>query len=83
MVKITYTTRRDVTSRAEAVLTLRVVISNGDFEEYWRFHLICEHQRLSPAPGRASTRSEPDQLGRGLLNTSPGRWARIAAWIWI
>ena len=24
---------------AEAVLTLRAVISNGDFEEYWRFHL--------------------------------------------
>ena len=24
---------------AEAVLTLRAVISNGDFEEYWRYHL--------------------------------------------
>jgi hypothetical protein len=36
---------------AEAVLTLRAVISNGDFEEYWRFHLACEHQRLYP--GRA------------------------------
>jgi len=33
---------------AEAVLTLRAVISNGDFEEYWRFHLKCEHQRLYP-----------------------------------
>jgi hypothetical protein len=33
---------------AEAVLTLRAVISNGDFEEYWRFHLSCEHQRLYP-----------------------------------
>lgn len=33
---------------AEAVLTLRAVISNGDFEEYWRFHLACEHQRLYP-----------------------------------
>jgi hypothetical protein len=33
---------------AEAVLTLRAVISNGDFEEYWRFHLECEHQRLYP-----------------------------------
>ncbi len=33
---------------AEAVLTLRAVISNGDFEEYWRFHLDCEHQRLYP-----------------------------------
>jgi hypothetical protein len=33
---------------AEAVLTLRAVISNGDFPEYWRFHLASEHQRLYP-----------------------------------
>jgi hypothetical protein len=33
---------------AEAVLSIRAVISNGDFEEYWRFHLTCEHQRLYP-----------------------------------
>lgn len=33
---------------AEAVLTLRAVISNGAFEEYWRFHLEREHQRLYP-----------------------------------
>jgi hypothetical protein len=33
---------------AEAILALRAVISNGDFEEYWRFHLACEHQRLYP-----------------------------------
>ena len=33
---------------AEAVLTLRAVISNGDFEEYWRFHLAQAHQRLYP-----------------------------------
>jgi hypothetical protein len=33
---------------AEAVLTLRAVISTGDFEEYWRFHLTREHQRLYP-----------------------------------
>jgi hypothetical protein len=33
---------------AEAVLTLRAVISNGDFREYWRFHLTREHQRLYP-----------------------------------
>jgi hypothetical protein len=33
---------------AEAVLTLRAAISNGDFEEYWRFHLQREHQRLYP-----------------------------------
>ena len=33
---------------AEAILTLRAVISNRDFEEYWRFHLAREHQRLYP-----------------------------------
>jgi hypothetical protein len=33
---------------AEAVLTLRAVISNRDFEEYWCFHLAREHQRLYP-----------------------------------
>jgi hypothetical protein len=33
---------------AEAVLTLRAVISSGDFDEYWRFHLAREHQRLYP-----------------------------------
>ncbi len=33
---------------AEAILTLRAVISNGDFEEYWPFHLAREHQRLYP-----------------------------------
>ena len=33
---------------AEAVLTLRAVISNGDFDEYWRYHLTREHQRLYP-----------------------------------
>ena len=33
---------------AEAILTLRAVIANGDFEEYRRFHLACGHQRLYP-----------------------------------
>jgi hypothetical protein len=33
---------------AEAVLTLRAVIANRDLQEYWRFHLACEHQRLYP-----------------------------------
>jgi len=33
---------------AEAVLTLRAVISNGDFEEYRPFHLQREHHRLYP-----------------------------------
>ena len=33
---------------AEAILTLRAVISNGDFEEYFAFHLAREHHRLYP-----------------------------------
>ena len=45
--------------RAEAILTLRAVISNGDFEEYWRFHLAREHQRLYPgtAQGKYTLRA--------------------------
>jgi hypothetical protein len=30
---------------AEAVLRLRAVISNGDFDDYWRFHVHREHER--------------------------------------
>ena len=33
---------------AEAILTLRAVIANGDFDHYWRYHLAQEHQRLYP-----------------------------------
>lgn len=35
---------------AEAVLKLRALNDNGDFEEYWRHHLAREHERLYPAP---------------------------------
>jgi hypothetical protein len=31
---------------AEAVLKLRAVISNGDFDTYWDFHLTQEHHRV-------------------------------------
>ncbi len=30
---------------AEAILLLRAVVSNGDFDEYWAYHLRQEHQR--------------------------------------
>ena len=30
---------------AEAVLKLRALIANGDFDTYWRFHVGREHQR--------------------------------------
>jgi hypothetical protein len=36
-------------SGAEAVLKVRAVVSNGDFEEYWAFHLRQEHQRVHGA----------------------------------
>ncbi len=44
---------------AEAVLTLRAVITNGDFGEYWRFHLASEHQWLYPgtAQGKYTLRA--------------------------
>ena len=40
---------------AEAILTLRAVISNGDFDDYWRFHLAREHQRLYPGTAQGQS----------------------------
>ena len=34
---------------AEAVLKLRALISNGDFDTYWTWHLTQEHQRVHNA----------------------------------
>ncbi len=31
---------------AEAILTLRALISNDDFDQYWSFHLAQEHRRV-------------------------------------
>jgi hypothetical protein len=31
---------------AEAILTLRALISNGDFDAYWTYHLAQEHHRV-------------------------------------
>ncbi|WP_406276333.1 hypothetical protein OH799_05270 [Nocardia sp. NBC_00881] len=33
---------------AEAILTLRTLINNGDLETYWQYHLTREHQRIHP-----------------------------------
>jgi hypothetical protein len=33
-------------SGAEAILTLRALISNGDLDTYWTYHLHKEHQRV-------------------------------------
>ena len=63
---------------AEAVLTLRAVISNGDFEEYWRFHLACEHQRLYPGtePGTIHARRLTGQLTPNELDAKV-----LSAWL--
>jgi hypothetical protein len=34
---------------AEAILRLRAVIDNGDFETYWAFRLRREHYRVHQA----------------------------------
>ena len=34
---------------AQAVLTLRALVSNGDFDPYWRYHLDQEHDRVHHA----------------------------------
>jgi hypothetical protein len=33
---------------AEAVLKLRALHANGDFDDYWTYHLEQEHQRNHP-----------------------------------
>jgi hypothetical protein len=39
---------------AEVILKLRAIIANGDFEDYWRFHLRREHERIHHAKYRDS-----------------------------
>ena len=31
---------------AEAILKLRAIASNGDFDDYWRYHLAQERHRV-------------------------------------
>jgi hypothetical protein len=35
---------------AEAILKLRALSDNGDFPQYWTYHLAREHERLYPTP---------------------------------
>jgi hypothetical protein len=44
---------------AEAVLKLRALISNGDFNAYWAHHLSQEHQRVHKARYANNTIPEP------------------------
>lgn len=46
---------------AEAVLRLRALRTNGDFEDYWRFHLTQEYERNHRA--RYAGRRVPNPLG--------------------
>lgn len=39
---------------AEAVLKLRALHDNDDFDKHWTFHLAREHERLYPTPDRHS-----------------------------
>jgi hypothetical protein len=34
---------------AEAILRLRALIASGDFDDYWRYHLRSEHERIHHA----------------------------------
>jgi hypothetical protein len=34
---------------AEAILKLRALITNGDLDDYWKYHLQQEHRRNYPA----------------------------------
>jgi len=40
---------------AEAILKLRAIITNGDFDEYWTHHLTQEHQRNHASRYAANT----------------------------
>jgi len=44
---------------AEAVLKLRALISNGDFDDYWTYHIDKEHQRVHKAHYADSIIPEP------------------------
>jgi hypothetical protein len=44
---------------AEAVLKLRALISNGDLDAYWSYHLDQEHQRIHKARYANNTTPQP------------------------
>jgi hypothetical protein len=50
-------------SGAEAILKLRAIISNGDMDAYWAFHLTREHRRVHQPVTRRTTHSPPDHYG--------------------
>jgi hypothetical protein len=44
---------------AEAVLKLRALVSNGDFDAYWRYHLAQEHRRVHKSRYADATIPQP------------------------
>ncbi len=46
---------------AEAILKLRAITRNGDFDSYWKYHLTQEHQRNhNPATPTPSSPAQND-----------------------
>ena len=43
------TTARWGLTGAEAILTLRALVTNGDLDTYWHYHLDQEHHRIHHA----------------------------------
>ena len=67
---------------AEAILRLRAVIDNGDFEAYWAFHLRREQTVSTRPAARTDTPSSPDRTGHCRRATPiPDLAALLAAWI--
>jgi hypothetical protein len=62
---------------AEAVLKLRALRDNGDFDAYWQFHQLQDHERNHQEKYRELAYYDPDQPTPSqdphLLSTSTGR----------
>ncbi len=55
---------------AETILLLRALITNGDFDGYWQFHLTQERHRNHDNQ-YAETAYHPDRLTQEDLHPSP------------
>jgi hypothetical protein len=53
---------------AEAVLRLRALWTNGDFEPYWTFHLHCEYERNYASRLGPASQSDHTQRPRRALH---------------
>ena len=55
---------------AEAILKLRAIIANGDFDEYWHFHLT-QNDTTSTKPATTTTPSQPHDSSLLLPSEEP------------